>query len=435
MAAPEQQGLQAGFGRASITPDYPVHIQGGSWRTRISTGQIDTLYATCIAMQQDKDTVLLFTLDLKVATHAIVEKAKQAVSQAAGISEDYILMNATHTHSSPAIRYEWDGVERYREEFKDACVAAALEAIRDLSPAQIFAGSTQTEGLVFVRHYRMNDGTIAGSNFGKWASGIREHIRPADPELQLVKLQRSDKKDILLMSFPCHGTFHGNGNILSADFPSPTREHIESNSNCLVAFFQGASGDQVPSSRIEGLGIDDYREHGQKLGQYALDALDTLEEKCQGPIRLISHEFTAGTNKMNMDKLEEAKIVGELVLKHGPISDEVKAAVRQYGFSSRIDASWTVIRSKLEDTKSMTLKTLIIGDMAFVLAPYEMFGQSGKALKERSAFKHTFLITLFEGSFNCCDYNCYEFQCSYFAKGTAEDLIETYLEMLCSPKT
>lgn len=30
--------LMAGFGRADITPDKPVHIAGGNWRGRISEG-------------------------------------------------------------------------------------------------------------------------------------------------------------------------------------------------------------------------------------------------------------------------------------------------------------------------------------------------------------------------------------------------------------
>jgi len=441
MDAPELSGLLAGFGRADITPDYPVHIQGGPWKARVSTGYLDRLYATCIAMKQGRDTALLFTLDLKVATHNMVDEARIAVSQATGIPEENVLMNATHTHSAPALRYEWEGVERYRQEFNAACVKAARDAMADLSPAGLYAGSTQTEKLVHVRHYRMNDGTIAGSNFGKWASGAASHIRPADSELQLVRFARTDgRKDILLMSFPCHGTFHGNDNILSADFPGPAREYIESHSNCLAAFFQGASGDQTPGSRLEGLAIDDYREHGYTLGKYALDALDTLKKQADGAIKLTSREVSCGTNKTNLDKLDKAIAVCELVEKYGPRSEEVKSAVRQYGFSSRIDASWTRIRAKLEDTKSMVLKTLTVGGIAFVLAPYEMFGQSGKDLKTRSPFDNTFLITLYEGSYNyiptreCCDYNCYEFQCSYFEKGTAEKLIEEYLDMLHTHK-
>ena len=152
--------LLTGFGRADITPDYSVHIQGGPWKVRISKGYLDKLYATCIAMKQGEDTVLLFTLDLKVATHNMVDEARIAVSQATGIPEEYVLMNATHTHSAPALRYEWDGVERYRKEFNSACVAAATEAMADLSASEIYAGSTQTENLTNVRHYRMNDGTI-----------------------------------------------------------------------------------------------------------------------------------------------------------------------------------------------------------------------------------------------------------------------------------
>ena len=38
---------------------------------------------------------------------------------------------------------------------------------------------------------------------------------------------------------------------LSADFPSPLRTHIENNTDCLVAYFIGAAGDQVPPGAEE----------------------------------------------------------------------------------------------------------------------------------------------------------------------------------------
>jgi len=431
-----KNAFMAGFGRADITPDYTVHLQGGPWKNRRTTGVLDHVYATCVAFRQGEDTVLLYTLDMKLATDNYIDPAKAAVSEATGIAEEKILFNATHTHSSVAIRYEWDGVERYREEFNAAAVQAARTAIADLTEAEIYGGGIRTEGLVFVRHYLMNDGTYAGSNFGSAKSGYKCHAHDADSELQIAKLARTGKKDIVLLSFPSHGTFNEHDTLISADFPAGARDTIEQSGEYLVAYFMGASGDQVPSSRIPGEAIADYREHGNRLGNYALQALQTLTKLDKTGMQLTTVTFTAPTNKADMEKLEEAKIIRQLINDCGPTSAEVKEAVKKYGFSSRIHANWVVTRSQLEDTKSMDLRVLNVGDLAFVLAPYEMFGQHGMEIKEKSPFATTFIITCSEGSFNyiptveAFDYGCYEGYCSYWEKGTGDKLVTEYLDIL-----
>ena len=430
------RNFRAGFGREDITPDYPVYLQGGPWKSRRTTGILDRVYATCVALAQGEDTVLLYTLDMKLATDNYIDPAKAAVSKATGIPEEKILFNATHTHSSVAIRYEWEGVERYRAEFNAAAVEAAQAAIADLTEAEIYGGGIRTEGLVFVRHYLMNDGTYCGSNFGSAKSGYKCHAHDADSELQVAKLARTGKKDIVLLSFPSHGTFNEHDTLISADFLAGCRKTVEASGDYLVAYFMGASGDQVPSSRIPGEAIADYMEHGSKLGSYALQALPTLAKLDKTGMQLTTVTFTAPTNKADMEKLEEAKIIRRLINDHGATSPEVKEAVKKYGFSSRIHANWTVIRSALDDTKSMDLRVLTVGDLAFVLAPYEMFGLHGLEIKEKSPFATTFIITCSEGSFNyiptleAFDYGCYEGQCSYFKRGTGDVLVNEFLDIL-----
>ena len=44
-------GLQVGFGRTNITPGGSVCLQGGNYANRWSTGVLDVLYATCIALK------------------------------------------------------------------------------------------------------------------------------------------------------------------------------------------------------------------------------------------------------------------------------------------------------------------------------------------------------------------------------------------------
>ena len=428
--------LQAGFGREAIMPEGSVHMQGGDWRNRISTGVLDTLLLTCVALRQGKETVLLYTADLKLPTVNFTDDTKAALTAALGIPTEHIFIASTHTHSSVAIRYPWEGVEAYRAMFTEKAIAAARTALADLAEAAIWVGAAQTERMTFVRHYRMNDGTVAGSNFGSWASGIASHVKDADGQLQLVKLAREGKKDILLMSFPAHGTFNEGGTLLSADFPSPMREYVESERELLVAYFIGAAGDQVPSSRIPGLAYSkDYREYGQRLGQYALEGLDGLKPLCGGEVKLLRKTVVAPTNKMRLEKLADAKEALEIAAQYGNRSQELKDALKRLGLSSRHEANWIGIRSRLDDTKDVELKVLSVGELAFAMVPYEMFGGHGKTIKEESPFPMTLIVGCEDGlnylaSEESFDYGCYESLCCFYAKGTAENLRDTYLDML-----
>ena len=139
--------LLAGYARADITPEGSVHMQGGDWRNRVSTGVLDPLYATCIALTVGEETVLLYTTDLKLVTKNFSEVTRDVISDATGVPRDRIFLTATHTHSSVAIRYGWEGVEEYRAFFNEAVAKAAQEALSDRAPAKIMAGVAETEGL------------------------------------------------------------------------------------------------------------------------------------------------------------------------------------------------------------------------------------------------------------------------------------------------
>ena len=431
-----QSALLVGYGRRDITPKTPVHIAGGNWRGRVSEGVLDPLMATCVALKMDEETFLLYTLDLKVTTRNYTNPARAFISRATGVPEEHVLLSATHTHSSVATRYTWDGVEEYKNFLYEACAEAGREAIEDLGEGTLFVGSTQTEGLTFVRHYLMNDGTVSGSAFGDPSSGYKRHMRPSDGQLQLVKFCREGKKDIVLLSFPCHGTFQGNGKVLSADWVGPAREHLEAGGSILSAIFQGASGDQTPGSRIPGLAIKDYTLHGQKLADYALAALPNLKQIAPTQLLQKRRNIIFPVNRKKLEKLADAQRVMELVSKFGNTSQEVKDALKESGICSRYEANWMIVRSKAGEETDIEPQVLHLGSMAFVLAPYEMFSEQGRYIKENCPLEQAFIITCFDGSFNyiaskeCFDYDCYESQCCYFARGTAEALAETYVDLM-----
>ena len=412
-------GLQVGFARENITPDYSVPLQGGNYAERWSEAVLDNCYATCIAIKSGDDTVLLFTIDIKLMSGVAYDAIKASIMQKTGVPVANIFMNATHTHSAPAIRYTWEGSSRYAAEFTQSLVAAADKAVKDLAPATMAAGYTQTEGMAFVRHYLMNDGTYAGSNFGSFASGRKEHAREADGQMGIVHFKREaeNKQDIILVNFGTHPTFNGSqaDKKISADFPSAVRNQVENQTGAHCAYFTAAAGDQTGRSSIEGLGKvtgrEEYIKYGQILGQYAIDALPTLTPVEGTAVRLINRDMTYATNKENLDKAPDQM--------NGPF-----------------EADWIGRRSRLPETKTMTIRTLAIGDLGFISAPYEMFGEQGKYIKDNSPFATTVVMTCGEGDNSYVsniagfEYNCYESQVCYYARGVAEQAAKDFVSML-----
>jgi hypothetical protein len=204
-----------------------------------------------------------------------------------------------------------------------------------------------------------------------------------------------------------------------------------------VAFFQGASGDQVPISKIGSENYStDYKVYGEHLGQYAIDGMAGLTKLENTQLKLAHEVFVGQANKENIDRLDDAKKVQQVIDQYSKSSQEAKAAASQYGFSSVYEATAVISRVSAPETEEMEMRVFSIGDLGFVLAPYEMFCKHSMYIKENSPFPETFMITIGQGSegylptLEAFEYGSYEAAVSSYARGTGETLAEKYVEML-----
>ena len=439
--------LLTGFGRQEIMPATSTPLAGGDYSKRYYTEILDTLYVTCVALQQADQTILLYTMDLIAAEDLFVDPAKAAISKATGIPQENILINATHTHAAPAIRNDFDGVDAYRKKFFSAMVEAAKIAIGDLSPAQVYYGSTQAERMAFVRHYKLSDGSYAGPNFGNFANGdIVGHAAPADTELQLVQFKRKGKKNVVLMNFPAHAGMNGKqaDTKLSADFPGPARDYIVANSNSLVAYFIAAGGDQTPYSNDTAEHLfarEQYREYGQALGKYAVDALSCLTRQNDVTLKLSTKTVTYNSNKDKIDKQLQAQTVINAARQYGVNAPETVQLAQELGFTSYYEANAIKSRVSFPQIQNMELRAMTIGSLGFIFAPYEMFSTQGMYIKDNAPCDDTFIVTCSEGAMGYLpsqtgvQINCYEACVTKFAYGTAEKLADDFVSMLTDLKT
>ena len=437
-ASEGEKTILVGYGREDVTPDYPVSL-AGSAASRVSEGSMDPIYFTCIALRQGENTFLLATMDFVCTYEEFADPLRAHLSEVSGIPEERILLNSTHTHSSVSARYEsGTGIPAYRADLAKGAAAAVLAALEDLSPAEAWYGSVQTEGMVWVRHYKMADGTYAGANYGSFQSGIVGHACEADREMQLIRFSREEKKDVVLMNFPSHATLNQKSVLLSADFPGPAREYVAEKTDSLVAYFIAGGGDQVPNSRVkEECFSNDYRVYGEEVGRLAVEGLQKLTRAEAGEISLSHRRFLGKSNKTGLERAEEAlqvKAIWDQVGGRG--TEKGRAAAKEHGFSSVYQVTAILNRMKFEEELPLDMKVLSLGEMSLIFAPYEMFGSTSMKIKGDSPYPMTFLVSCAQNHVGYLPdemgwrIGCYEAQITRFAPGTAERLGEEYVSML-----
>ena len=435
-AAAAQEGLQIGYAKIDITPDFSVGLGGYSdAETRRSEGFRTYIYATCIAATYGEETILMFTIDNCAASRTVANKIRNVVSPATGIPENKIFVGATHCHSCPSLTTSDDAGAKYYQLLLDATVKGATDALADRSSAKMEAGTQIIEGMNFVRHYEMADGTYAGSNFGDFSKQIVGHATKNDPQLVLVKFDRGeDKKDVLMVNWQAHpdrGSEIGR-NLIAASWVGPLRDELEKLCGMHVAYFTGASGNQNQDSKIlEEMNNLDWEQYGIKMGQLINEALPCLKPTEGSGIKVHNMMFDAPIDHTWDHLLNEAKEVYDLWKSAGKSAGD--ALGKTYNFTSSYQARAIISRAGKPVSEQLEVNAFSICGVGFTTGTYEMFSDQSNYVKENSPFDVTVIITGNSGyipSRAAYDYRSYEADTGMYAPGTAESLAENYVDML-----
>lgn len=381
--------LLVGFGREDVTPENSVPLTGyGNSGNRYSGEVMDPLYATCIAFTDgDGNTVLLFHTDTLYAPGAA--KVRKVLLEKHGIPTKNVIVAATHNHSAPALGSSNSDIVEYEDILEDKMIAAAEAAMADRKPARMYTTSSTLENMNFVRHYRMSDGSVIGDNFGSPdGKEYVDHVRDADNEMQLVRFRREGGKDVVLVNWQVHPIRNSSSTSthITADLIGAMRMALEPQMDCYMAYFTGASGNINPHSRISDENKwNNYMEQGMVMAQQAALACDSMTEQKVGTVQILSKEVEIQKGKTNV-------------------------AVTTAAFS--------------------------IGDVAFAVAPYEMFDTNGKFIKDNSPFEMTFVVTCANRNYSyiaaewAYEYGGYEVSLARYTKGGAELLADGFVDVL-----
>lgn len=104
-AAPAQ-ALEAGVGRADLTPPTGFYMMGWVRSDAKVTGQHTRLYARVIVLKQGSQKVALIAGDLNAFPGGVVKQAAE-LNKDRGFSEQNVLASASHTHAAPTGFYNF----------------------------------------------------------------------------------------------------------------------------------------------------------------------------------------------------------------------------------------------------------------------------------------------------------------------------------------
>jgi hypothetical protein len=311
--------------------------------------------------------------------------------------------------------------------------------VEDLKPAKMYYSTIETEGLNFVRHYRMVDGSYAGDNFGDFSIGIEDYATPTDTTMHLLRVARECGKDVLMMNWRAHASITGSSTKtdVSADFVGAVRIYLEKQLDCHFAYYQGCAGNVNPRSRINAdTPTKNHMEYGQQLGDFAIEAMKNEEELPTGTVRGINYTLATEINHSMDHLVGVAKEISDYWNKTGDTAGAQKMG-EEYGIRSPFMAGGIVKRAGYGATFDEELTCIAIGDsIAFATAPNELFDTNGQYVEDTSPFEKTIVLGYTNGqrgyvpSALACEYTCYESDSTRFAPGTGELIADTLLDLL-----
>ena len=98
------EGFSVGFGREVINPLPGTGMAGwGNPSVRLSDAVKDDLMLTCTALSDGEAVVLMYSLDNCGCADGIYDRACEVLLEKFGIPGENVIVNATHTHTGPAI--------------------------------------------------------------------------------------------------------------------------------------------------------------------------------------------------------------------------------------------------------------------------------------------------------------------------------------------
>lgn len=386
VGAGPRKGEEARGGAASVDITPPVGVELAGWSFGPSVGVHDRLFAKVLVLDNGPSPYVIMTADLIGLGTAYASELRARIAAELRTKVERVMISCSHTHSGPGTMplRRWGAVdEEYVSRTLDAMASVALEAARRLEPVRIGVGETHVRGICDNRR------------------GDRGNV--VDESLPVVRVDREDGRPIaVLMNYSCHPVAaHGDRNLISADYPGFAMRHVQSFFAAAAPhamFTLGAAGDVNPV-KFHNLALAE--QYGAEIGEAAVAAAQQIETRSVSPLAAVSRTIALPVRKPPAaswlrDEAQrwsaEASRLSEAGGEHSKIEDAFIKA------EWAAEALGVVERDEWADRLEMEMQAIRIGETVLVAIPGELFVEIGMQIKRASAYEHTIIVELANGS-------------------------------------
>jgi neutral ceramidase len=383
--------LLAGAARRDITQ--PLGTPAGLSLTARVNEVWDPLSATVVVLEQGGVRGALVGLDLVGVLEASHRAIRAAAATAAGVPPEHVVVVASHTHSAPYLSAELQELLRphglqimddaYADDVVASVAAAAAQAAGRVVPVTVQVGRARVERVASNRRPRLPDGRVV-HRYGRppaWMRALPEGL--IDPDVATIRLVARNRATVaIIASYACHPTAAGGDNHghVSADFVGPGRERIEQATGAPCLFLQGCAGN-VGTGKWVGRGRRaDTLAMGRRFARGALQALADAVDVAPGAFAIGARQLPLELEALSVSRLQ---IEFELAVQAGDAGAIVAAG----------DA--LVVAGRIEELRQARVTAFLIGGLALVALPGEVFVEHGLAIGQRSPFGAT-VVTAYQ---------------------------------------
>lgn len=416
--------MDLGFALANITPADGLVLAGTRpWRR--AHGVLSPLCGRVLLADDGTHRVAVVCLDLMALPADGVAELRTRLAAAGGLDPDAILVACSHTHSAPmtylANAPDEDAVARYRNDVYGALASAMTRAVADLQPATLAVGRVLAPGWAFNRRPIYANGEV-GSHGPAAGYGFHGMEDVADEDLAVLLVRGRDGAIRGgLVTFACHPTCMELAVPYSADYAGELMTALERRYGGTFGFLLGAAGDTAPNDPTQiltdpehGVGAAHARAMGQALAERAAAAISAARTVSAARVTARSTRLQIAQRTPTPQQVELAR----WYLEDAPDDLDERAFTRQlYGHAYTFGGAdafapganeyyvrellgmweWRRRAGVTELIDEVEIQVVLLGDVALVAFPVELFTAFGRRLKAASPFGATLIATLANG--------------------------------------
>ena len=392
--------LRIGKAAVKITPPHGMPM-AGYYSIRLAESTHDDLFAKAIVFEYAGAKAAIVACDLVDVERQYVTEARRLIEAATGIRGANVSISATHSHTGPLLSPRFlaavEGAPlKLARDYREALPAKIAESVKlantNLTEARLWAGLGVEETVGFNRRFLMKDGSVK-FNPGKMNPEIVQPVGPVDPDVYVVYAESPAGKPLAThVNFAMHLDTVG-GVQYSADYPYTIARMLGQikGPEMLTLFTIGAAGnvnhiDVKTKDRQQGPA--EAQRIGTILAGETIKTYARMKPVAPGPVRVKNEIVRIPLPEVKPEQIAAAK---QTAARFGKPN--------QPPFLEMVEAMKVLdVAERKRDLLEAEVQVILIGDLAYVSLPGEIFTELGIAIKKASPYPLTIVSELANGS-------------------------------------